>query len=79
MSVDVSASDDKRVAKIALTIDGREVANSYGSSLSYDWTVPSVKGHGKGKGKSGGGSSTLTAQAWDAAGNTSSTTIGVNW
>lgn len=74
VSINVSASDDKRVAKIALTIDGREVADSYGSSLSYGWKVPRAKGRSK-----TGGMSTLTAQAWDAAGNTSSTTIGVKW
>jgi thermitase len=62
VAVNVSASDNKQVAKISLTIDGSQVAISYGSSLSYSWKVPKAKGKGS-------ATSTISAQALDAAGN----------
>jgi len=48
VTVSVSATDNKKVAKISLTIDGKEVALSYGASLNYSWNTA-------GKGKGGGG------------------------
>jgi hypothetical protein len=61
-SVSASATDNQKVAKISLTIDGKEVAVAYGSSISYSWnTRRLVKG-----------SHTVTVRAWDAAGNTAS-------
>ena len=106
VNVSVAASDDKKVSRIVLKIDGKEVMNSYGSSLSYSWSVPSStstdtttkggKGNGGGKGnkstttsttgsgKKGGGaaslsSSTIAAEAFDAAGNSTSTSVTVNY
>jgi hypothetical protein len=75
VTVSVSAIDDVKVAKVSLTIDGQEVALSYGSSLKYSWSVPPVKGKGKGK---GGSSSTLTARAEDAGGNAATASISVS-
>ena len=98
VTVSVTANDDKKVSKIILKIDGKEVANAFGSSLSYSWSVPSstttTKG-GKGKGGGGGGgggggkgkkstrtastaSSTIVAEALDAAGNSATASVTVN-
>lgn len=61
-SVSASATDNQKVAGISLTIDGKEVAVAYGSSISYSWnTRRLVKG-----------AHTVTVRAWDAAGNTAS-------
>lgn len=74
VTVSVSAIDNAKVAKVSLAIDGQEVAVSYGASLKYSWSVPGVKGKGKGA----GGTSTLTARAEDAGGNTGAATISVS-
>ena len=78
ITVTANASDDKGVAKIALTVNGREVALSYGSTLSYNWDPYSgknkVRGHGKDQNST---SSTITATATDRAGNTRSTSVSV--
>jgi thermitase len=92
-NISVSASDDKQVAKIVLKIDGKEVANAYGSTLSYSTTAPTAEATGsKGKGGGGGGgggkgnnkttssstgSMNISAEAFDAAGNSKSTTVTV--
>jgi len=90
VNISVSASDDKKVSKIVLKIDGKEVMNSYGSSLSYSWSVPSAQTTGS-KGKGGGGgkkgssttttssSSTISAEALDAAGNSASANVTVKY
>lgn len=70
VTVSVSAIDDVKVAKVSLTIDGKQVATAAGSSLKYSWSVP------RGKGK-GGASSTVTARAEDSAGNAGSASISV--
>jgi thermitase len=70
VTVNVAASDDQRVAKIELIIDGQPVAQSYGSSLSYVWN--------SNKGKGGKASSSIVARAYDAAGNGAAATISVN-
>jgi subtilisin family serine protease len=69
VSINVSAEDNQKVAKITLTIDGKQVAVSYGSSLAYNWSVP------KGKGKSK--SSTISARADDATGNAATASVSV--
>jgi hypothetical protein len=78
ITVTANASDDKGVAKIALKVNGREVALSYGSTLSYNWDPYSgqnkVKSHGKDQNST---SSTITATATDRAGNTRSTSVSV--
>jgi len=79
VTVTVSASDDNKVAKITLVIDGKEVATSYGSSLAYAWNTGGGGGKGAGKGKkaTSGGTSTLTARASDPAGNIGTATATV--
>ena len=64
VSINVAASDNLKVAKITLSIDGQQVAVSTSASLSYNWTVPPVK-----KGRRLATSSTIAATAEDAAGN----------
>jgi hypothetical protein len=69
--ISVSATDDKKVSKIILTIDGKEVAISYGSTLSYSWQAPRPKGKQS-------ASSTISARAEDAAGNFGTRAVTVN-
>lgn len=76
VNVSASATDDKKVAKISLFIDGKEVAVAYGSTLSYSWDTGSGKARGKGWRKRGT-TSTLTARAEDPAGNAGSASITV--
>lgn len=66
-AVSASATDNQKVAKISLTIDGREVAIAYGSSLSYNWNTR----------KETRGAHSVTVRAWDAAGNTISKSVTV--
>ena len=75
-TVSVSASDDKRVAKIKLAIGGKEVANSYGSTLSYSWD-PYAGARGKGNRNKVTGTYTVTATATDEAGNARSASVSV--
>lgn len=80
VTVSASASDNVRVTKLSLSIDGREVAISYGSTLSYSWSASTVTVKGNGKKRSGATSttsSTLTVRAEDAAGNSSTATVTV--
>jgi hypothetical protein len=84
VAVNVSASDNTRVAKITLLIDGRESAVSYGPTLSFSWNTGGgkpPKGKGKGNqstsGSTSGGTSSLTARAEDAAGNSGSASVTV--
>ncbi len=65
--VSVSATDNQNVTRISLTIDGKEVANAYGSSLSYTWNTRKVAK----------GAHNITARAWDAAANTTSKSVTV--
>ncbi|PKO66878.1 MAG: hypothetical protein CVU23_07300 [Betaproteobacteria bacterium HGW-Betaproteobacteria-17] len=53
---------------MSLTIDGKEVAIAYGSSISYSWNTRNVAS----------GNHTVTVRAWDAAGNTASKSVTVN-
>jgi len=93
VAISVSATDTDKVSQISLTIDGKQVALSYGSTLSYTWSVSttssgtatSAKGRGKGKQQQSsttipsGTSHTITATALDPAGNkgTASVTVTV--
>ena len=54
--VSVSATDNSKVTKITLTIDGREVAVAYGASLSFSWDASGGLSTKSTKGKGGGGS-----------------------
>ena len=66
-AVSASATDNKSVAKISLTLDGKEVAISYGTSLSYNWNTRKLKR----------GTHSATVRAFDSAGNTVSKTVSV--
>jgi hypothetical protein len=79
-TISANATDDKRVAKISLKINGSEVALSYGSTLSYSWDPYGGGGKGRGKGNkksTSSGTYTITAAATDDAGNTRSTSVSV--
>ncbi len=80
VQVSVTARDDKKVAKISLQIDGREVAVTYGDSLSYSWDTSTSTNGAKRRGgskKRSGTTSTVTARAVDPAGNQSQTSVTV--
>jgi hypothetical protein len=93
VAISVSATDPDKVSQISLTIDGKQVALSYGPTLSYTWSVSttssgtatSAKGKGKAKQQQNtttipsGTSHTITATALDPAGNkgTASVTVTV--
>ena len=66
-AVSASATDNRAVAKISLTIDGKEVSVTYGSSVSYNWNTRKVSS----------GAHSVMVRAWDAAGNTVSQTATV--
>jgi Tfp pilus assembly protein PilW len=70
VTVSVSAMDDQKVANVTLSIDGKQVAVSYGTSLKYSWNVPRPKGKQS-------SASTLTARAEDASGNAASASVSV--
>jgi thermitase len=87
-TISVTATDDTSVAQISLSINGKQVALSYGSTLSYSWTVSSgsTKLKPSGKGKGGGthaststssSTATISATATDPAGNASTATVTV--
>jgi len=61
-AISASATDNQKVAKISLIIDGKEVAIAYGSSISYSWNTRKVAK----------GAHSITVRAWDAAGNITS-------
>jgi hypothetical protein len=65
--INVSATDDTRIAKLEIYIDGILKASSSKSSLSYGWSSR----------KASKGAHTITAKAYDAAGNIGQTTITV--
>lgn len=75
VAVNVSATDDKKVAKITLTIDGKEVAVAYGASLSYSWNTDGKGGRGGKKAQSSSGA--IAARAEDAAGNQATASVSV--
>lgn len=66
-TVRVSATDNQSVAKIILSIDGKQVAVAYGNSLSYSWNTRNIAK----------GAHSTTVQAYDAANNTISKTVTV--
>lgn len=58
-AISAGASDDVGVVRMELAIDGKVMATSSGSSLSYSWNTV----------KAAPGSHTIRVQAYDAAGN----------
>jgi hypothetical protein len=65
LSVNVAASDNKQVTKIVLLLNGRQIGYALGSSLRGRWSMYSVPA----------GSHTLSAVAYDAANNSSRTSL----
>lgn len=65
--VKVSASDNQKVAKISLVIDGKEVATAFGGSLSYNWNTN----------KLARGAHTVTVRVTDNSGNVTTKTVTV--
>jgi len=78
VSVNVAGQDNVQVVKTTLTIDGKQVASVNGPNLSYSWSTGSTGGKWWRKSRTSGGTSTLTAQAFDPAGNAATTTVTVN-
>ena len=76
VTVSATATDNKKVAKVTLLIDGREVAVSYGNSVSYSWNTSGTKGNGRKK-TSTSTTSTITSRAEDPAGNIGTASISV--
>ena len=88
VTVAVSASDDVKVARLSLTIDGKEVAVALNSgTLSYSWSPTSTSTklkRGGGKGKKGSttttsSSTTIVAKAEDPAGNVATASVTVKY
>jgi Big-like domain-containing protein len=88
--ISASATDNNKVSQITLTIDGKQVALSYGSTLSYTWSVSTATATSTASMPPGqlkkqqatiqsGTSHTITAIAVDPAGNkgTASVTVTV--
>ena len=66
VSVNVNASDNVGLSSISLSVDGTVIGTSNTSSGSFSWNTGSVSGP-----------HTLSAKAYDAAGNQGSTSISV--
>lgn len=78
VSIAASATDNQKVAQMRLSIDGKEVAMSYGASLSYAWNTGTVSGkRSNPNGKKTAVTHTLTVAASDAAGNVATKSITV--
>ncbi|MCU0805478.1 MAG: S8 family serine peptidase [Burkholderiales bacterium] len=77
VNVNVNGQDNVQVVKTTLTIDGKLVSTVGGPSLSYSWSTGSTGGKWWKRRSTSGGTSTLTAQAFDPAGNVATTTVTV--
>jgi subtilisin family serine protease len=85
VAISVSATDNNKVSQISLTIDGKQVALSYGSQLSYTWSVTTTATSSPAKSKAkhnattiqSGTSHTITATALDPAGNKGTASVSV--
>jgi hypothetical protein len=77
VNVNVTGQDNVEVVKTILTIDGKQVATVNGPSLSYSWNTGSTGGKWWKRRSTTGGTSTLSAQAFDPAGNVATTTATV--
>jgi hypothetical protein len=65
MTVTVSASDNTAVTQVQLYLDGKLVGTDTSGPYSFSWSLKGVSA----------GTHTITATAYDAAGNTSSASI----
>lgn len=66
-TISASATDNQKVAQLSLTIDGKVVATTTGSSISYTWNTRKVAK----------GAHTVMVRASDAAGNATSKAVTV--
>jgi hypothetical protein len=66
-TINVAASDNIRVSRIDILIDGAKITSTTSSSLSYKWNSRRVSS----------GTHTITAVAYDGAGNSSKASISV--
>ncbi|MFZ1547837.1 MAG: S8 family serine peptidase [Candidatus Nitrotoga sp.] len=66
-TVNITATDNQSVAKIVLSIDGKQVAVAYGNYMNYNWNTRNIAK----------GAHSATVQAYDAANNTTSKTVTV--
>jgi hypothetical protein len=67
-TIKVSATDNQSVAKISLSIDGKEVSIAYGSSLRYNWNTRKVAS----------GAHSVTVRVTDNTGNVTTRSVTVN-
>jgi thermitase len=67
VKIEGSASDNKGVAKIEVSIDGQSVASDSTSSISFIWNARSAAA----------GAHKVTVKAYDAAGNSSTASVTV--
>jgi hypothetical protein len=86
VNVTVEAQDNVRIVRLALAIDGKEVAVANDSTIRYSWrtttstpapTAASRTSRNKGAASAKPVPATLVAQAEDAAGNVATTSIAV--
>jgi thermitase len=80
VTVTANATDNNRVAKMTLLINGKQVATSEGDSVSFDWD-PYAGGATKGKGGGffkRGTSYIISATSTDDAGNIGTTSMAVS-
>lgn len=81
VTISVAGQDNKKVAKISLLIDGKEVAMTVCSDLSctmsYAWSVPATSTRKKNSSTTLT-SSRITAQVYDAANNMGSASVTVS-
>jgi len=66
VAISVTATDNRAVASVVLLIDGQQVASTTSSTINYTWNATRVRRR-----------HTLTATAYDTAGNKSSVAITV--
>lgn len=77
VAIAATATDNVRVVKMTLSIDGKEMAVSYGASLSYSWDTTASLPKGRKRPTSGATSSTLSVRAEDPSGNASTASVTV--
>ena len=81
VAINVSASDNKKVAQISLLIDGKQVALSYSAALSYTWSLSTTTTTSRKNKRSttlaSGSTHTIQAIATDPAGNKGSASVTV--
>ena len=68
INITAIASDNVGIAQLSIYVDDVLKSSSTSSSATYSWNTK----------KGGAGWHTITAKAWDPAGNTSTTTINVS-